>query len=119
MRCLAYVELQVDAKGAPLLDAPKQRYTCGLKALQYMASGLPVVASPVGAFPDIVHEGETGLLASTPEQWAAALDRLLADRDLRLRLGATGRREVEERWSFAVHESSFENALRGVSPAGG
>jgi glycosyltransferase involved in cell wall biosynthesis len=108
----------VDVGLAPLLDEPKQRYTCGLKALQYMAGGLPVVASPVGSFPEIVREGETGMLATSPEEWAAALDRLLGDRDLRLRLGAAGRRAVEERWSFAKHEASFENALRGVGPDG-
>jgi glycosyltransferase involved in cell wall biosynthesis len=84
-----------------------------------MAAGMPVVASPVGALTEIVKDGETGLLASSPEQWGDALERLIIDRDLRLRLGAAGRRHVEERWSFAVHESSFEDVLRGVRPHGG
>ncbi len=110
--------MPMDVGLAPLLDAPKQRYTCGLKALQYMATGAPVVGSPVGPLNEIVSNGETGLLASTPEEWARALDRLLANRDLRLRLGAAGRRDVEERWSFAAHEASFEDALRGVRPHG-
>jgi glycosyltransferase involved in cell wall biosynthesis len=108
----------IDVGLAPLLEAPKQRYTCGLKALQYMASGMPVVGSPVGALPDIVRDGETGFIAATPREWAQALDRLLGDRDLRLRLGAAGRSAVERRWSFAVHERQFENALRGVEPHG-
>ena len=40
--------MPIDVGLAPLLDVPKQRYTCGLKALQYMATGAPVVGSPVG-----------------------------------------------------------------------
>jgi glycosyltransferase involved in cell wall biosynthesis len=111
--------LPIDIGLAPLVDAPKQRHTCGLKALQYMASGTPVVASPVGALRDIVRPEATGLHASTPDEWLRALERLLTDRDLRLRLGAGGRRDVEERWSFAAHEPSFEDALRGVAPHGG
>ena len=110
--------MPIDVGLAPLLDGPTQRCKCGLKTLQYMATGAPVVGSPVGALDEIVRNGETGLLASTPEQWTRALDRLLTDRDLRLRLGSAGRRDVEERWSFAAHEASFEDALRGVRPHG-
>jgi glycosyltransferase involved in cell wall biosynthesis len=108
----------VDIGLAPLVDGPMQRCKCGLKALQYQASGAAVVASPVGALAEIVEDGATGLLASTPGEWAAALDRLVVDRDLRLRLGAAGRRAAEERWSFAAHEATFEDALRGVRPTG-
>jgi glycosyltransferase involved in cell wall biosynthesis len=109
----------VDVGLAPLVDGPMQRCKCGLKALQYQASGAAVVASPVGALTEIVEDGSTGLLASTPEEWGRALDRLLTDRDLRLRLGAAGRKSAEERWSFAAHEATFEDALRGVRQTGG
>ena len=109
----------VDIGLAPLADAPKQRHTCGLKALQYMAGGAAVVASPVGALGTIVADEQTGLHATDTQQWFRALDRLVADPELRLRLGATGRTHVEKRWSFAVHERSFEDALRGIGPHGG
>jgi glycosyltransferase involved in cell wall biosynthesis len=108
----------IDIGLAPLLDAPAQRHKCGLKALQYMASGIPVVASPVGALTDIVTDGDVGFLAATADDWDAALDRLINDRDLRLALGANARRRVENSWSFAAHESTFENALRGLHPNG-
>jgi hypothetical protein len=108
----------VDIGLAPLVDAPKQRHTCGLKALQFMAGGTPVVASPVGVLSEIVRTEETGLLATTPDDWARSLDRLLGDGHLRARLGAAARRAVESRWSFAVHERSFEDALRGLRPHG-
>ena len=72
---------------------------CGLKVLQYMAAGLPVVANPVGIHRQMVVHGETGLLATTPSQWAAAIARLAADPGLRSRMGAAGRQRVEEQYS--------------------
>jgi glycosyltransferase involved in cell wall biosynthesis len=103
---------------APLRDASAQRHKCGLKALQYMASGMPVIASPVGALREIVVDGENGLVASATDEWRRALERLIADHELRLRLGRVARRCVEDCWSFDVHEGSFEDALRGLRPHG-
>lgn len=108
----------IDIGLAPLNDGLQERNKCGLKAIQYMAAGAPVVASPVGQLTNIVEDGETGFLASTTEEWVGVLDRLISDRELRLRLGANARSHVEERWSFAAHETTFENALRGVPPEG-
>ena len=72
---------------------------CGLKVLQYMAAGLPVVANPVGVQGAMVSPGETGFLASSPEEWTEAVRKLAADPDLRLRMGKTARRRVEAEWS--------------------
>jgi hypothetical protein len=104
---------------APLVDAPMQRHKSGLKALQYMASGMPVVASPVGALREIVANDRCGLHAATTREWTHALDRLIADRDLRLRMGAEARDRVERHWSFESHETAFVDALRGLRPHGG
>jgi len=87
----------------PLLDDPLQRAKCGAKLLQYMAAGLPVIASPVGINRDIVTPGRNGFLAADSEGWRSALRALAADADLRRRLGAAGRARVEadysiERW---------------------
>jgi glycosyltransferase involved in cell wall biosynthesis len=71
------------------------RGKCGLKLLQYMAAGLPVVANPVGVQAEIVRHGETGFLAETPEQWVQAIARLAGDPGLRRRMGLAGRRRVE------------------------
>jgi glycosyltransferase involved in cell wall biosynthesis len=61
--------LEFDVGLAPLDDGPMQRAKCGLKALQYMAAALPVVASPVGVLTEMVQEGRNGPLpASLPEQ---------------------------------------------------
>ncbi len=71
------------------------RGKCGLKVLQYMAAGLPVVANPVGVHPEMVQHGETGFLADTPAAWTAAIRALAADPSLRRRFGDAGRRRLE------------------------
>jgi glycosyltransferase involved in cell wall biosynthesis len=72
---------------------------CGLRVLQYMAAGLPVVANPVGMNRRMVTHGETGFLASSPAEWAEAIACLAADPLLRARMGAAGRAAVEEHYS--------------------
>ena len=75
----------------PLPDTPYTRGKAGFKLLQYMAAGVPVVASPVGSNRDLVERSGAGLLADTPDEWAAALRRLLGDPALRRCMGARGR----------------------------
>jgi glycosyltransferase involved in cell wall biosynthesis len=77
------------------------RGKCGLKVLQYMAAGLPVIANPVGVHSEMVRHGETGLLASTVEQWREAVTRLTGDPGLRVRMGQRGRRYLEVRYCVA------------------
>lgn len=78
----------------PLTDDAWSRAKCAFKLLQYMAEGLPSVASPVGANRQVVVDGETGFLAAGADQWHDALDRLLADRELRRRMGEAGWRHA-------------------------
>jgi glycosyltransferase involved in cell wall biosynthesis len=80
-------------------DDPWSRGKCGLKVLQYMAAGLPVVTNPVGVHPEMVSHGESGFLASTPSEWIDAIRTLAGDRDLRRRMGSAGRKTVENRYS--------------------
>ncbi len=82
-----------------LPDDPWSLGKCGLKVLQYMAAGLPVVANPVGMNREMVIDGETGLLVSTADEWTEAVSRLASDPALRRRMGAAGRRLVAEQYS--------------------
>ena len=82
----------------PLSDTPWERGKCGYKLIQYMACGLPVVASPVGVNRDIVREGENGFLAWTSQDWSVRLGQLLADAPLRQALGRKGRQRVEQEY---------------------
>jgi glycosyltransferase involved in cell wall biosynthesis len=90
------------------------RGKCGLKVLQYMAAGLPVVANPVGVQADLVRHGTTGFLVDTAEGWAAAVGRLARDPDLRRRLGAAGRRVVEREYSVGAGAARWLAVLDGL-----
>lgn len=78
----------------PLLDSPWERGKCGYKLIQYMACGLPVVASPVGVNSVIVQENKNGFLANTEEKWFEILEKLLRDELLRQQMGLAGRQRV-------------------------
>ena len=96
-----------------LPDDSWSRGKCGLKVLQYMAAGLPVVANPVGTNQEMVIPGRTGFLANTPEEWAEAIRRLASDPELRRKLGTAGRRLMQQRYSVACWEESFVAAIAG------
>ena len=85
----------------PLPDTPWASGKCGYKLIQYMACGLPVVASPVGVNKEIVEHGVNGFLAESDKEWRSAIETLLSDADLRRRMGAAGRKKVEDRLFFA------------------
>src|SRR5207249_4095705 len=74
-----------------LPDDPWSRGKCGLKVLQYMAAGLPVVANAVGVHAELVSHGQTGFLVETPQEWAEAVRTLAQDPRLRRRMGRAGR----------------------------
>ena len=84
----------------PVPDEPWARGKCGYKLIQYMACGIPVVASPVGVNREIVQHGVNGFLASTDEEWRDALARLAADAALRQGMGQAGRASVEANYSI-------------------
>jgi glycosyltransferase involved in cell wall biosynthesis len=90
------------------------RGKCGLKVLQYMAAGLPVVANPVGVHVEMVRHGETGFLAETPVQWVDAVRRLASDPALRHRMGQAGRRLLEEEYSVERGAARWLGLLDGL-----
>jgi glycosyltransferase involved in cell wall biosynthesis len=94
------------------------RGKCGLKILQYQASGLPVVANPVGVHPELVEHGQTGLLVHTDDAWVAAVRVLALDRVERLRMGAAARAAVEANYSVAGWSACFVAAVTGKGEEG-
>lgn len=89
---------ECDVGVMPLLDSPWERGKCGYKLVQYMACGLPVVASPVGVNNEIVSVGDNGFLADNDQGWVNAVGELLSDAMLRQKMGAAGRRRVEKEY---------------------
>ncbi|HEX2569253.1 MAG TPA: glycosyltransferase family 4 protein [Polyangia bacterium] len=89
----------------------------GFKAVQYMACGVPVIASPVGVTAEMIRHDETGLLARDEAEWTDGLERLLGDARLRARLGDAGRAEAVAHWSLAVHAPRVVDILYRVVSA--
>jgi glycosyltransferase involved in cell wall biosynthesis len=98
----------------PLFDDPWARGKCAMKAIQYMGVGLPAVVSPVGANREVVQDGVCGFHASSEDEWVRALERLLDDGDLRLRMGAEGRHRVEGHYSAEVQAPRVGALLRSL-----
>ncbi len=117
----------MDAEGAdfrsfdigvyPLTDDAWNARKSALKAVQYMASGVPFVMSPVGICATLGLPGETHFLATTDDEWLDALRRLLTDAPLRKRMGEAGRTFAEEHHSLERAADLLATACRrAVSP---
>jgi len=102
----------------PLTDTPISRGKCAYKLIQYMACGVPVIASPIGVNASVVEHGVNGFLASTETEWRDRLDTLLADPDLRRRMGEAGRRKVVAEYSIQTYGPKVAALLAGVAAAG-
>jgi glycosyltransferase involved in cell wall biosynthesis len=104
---------------AAVVAVPSHREGFGVACAEAMAAGRPVVASAVGGLLDLVVDGETGLLVPPRDVPAlrAALERLLADEELRRKLGAAGRERAREHFSWpavtAATIEAYEEALAG------
>jgi glycosyltransferase involved in cell wall biosynthesis len=91
----------------PLPDSEWTRGKCAFKAIQYMASGVPAIASPVGMATELIQHESNGLLAESTEQWTTGINRLITDTALRSRLALRGRRTVEENYSLQTWAPRF------------
>jgi glycosyltransferase involved in cell wall biosynthesis len=95
----------------------------GLAILEAMLAAVPVVATRVSSIPEIVGDGETGLLVppDDPEALAAALDRVLSEETLRVAYGEAGLRRARD--EFSVERMArrtlelYEQALGQIEPA--
>ena len=101
----------------PLPDDDWARGKCAFKLIQYMACGVPVVASQVGANVDVV-DADCGLLASTPESWVQALRELRDDSGLRRRMGEAGRERVVEHYSLHATLPVLADVIHKVAETG-
>jgi len=88
----------------------------GTVLLEAMAAGIPVIGSAVGGIPDIITDGENGLLVPerSPEAIARAVLKIAADSDLRQRLTISAREDVNRRFSWEVIAGEFEQLFNDV-----
>jgi glycosyltransferase involved in cell wall biosynthesis len=106
---------------ASVVACPSHREGYGVVAREAMAYGRPVVASAVGGLVDAVEDEVTGLLvpAGDADALRAALERLLGDDELRLRLGNAARARAREQWSWEVATRATLEAYRTALTSGG
>jgi glycosyltransferase involved in cell wall biosynthesis len=101
----------------PLPDEPVARYfTSPLKLFDYMAAGVPIVASDLPALREVLRHEENALLArpDDPEAFAAAVRRLLADETLAERLGRQAQMDVQ-RYSWEARAATLLEVINGAS----
>ena len=96
----------------PIADDAWSAGKSGFKAVQYMACGVPFVMSPVGVCATMGVAGETHLLATTDDEWLAALRQLIADAELRRRMGRAGRAYAEAHFSLPAQAEMLAEILR-------
>jgi glycosyltransferase involved in cell wall biosynthesis len=93
---------EIDVGIMPLVDGPFERGKCGYKLVQYMAGGIPVVASPVGINQKIVEHLGNGYLAASTQEWLMALRSLRDDIELRAAMGQAGHQKAKKLYNLHV-----------------
>ena len=96
----------------PLNDDLWSRGKCGLKIIQYLSVGVPVVCSPVGINSDIVQDGENGFWATNDQEWVDRLSILIQNQELRYQMGLKGIETVEREYSLTVISEKFFRVLQ-------
>jgi glycosyltransferase involved in cell wall biosynthesis len=109
------VNQKFDVGIMPLVDDPFERGKCGYKLIQYMAGGIPVVASPVGVNRKIVEPGVHGYLANSPSEWLTALCNLRENPQMRIEMGNAGRRKAETLYNLQVTAPQLLELLKSAA----
>jgi len=88
-----------------------------LKAIQYMAAGLPVLAAGIGVLPSIVTHGETGFLYHDGADFKSFAERLGMDPELRNQFGMAGQRRASMRYSIHRWAGTLRDVLLSAAQA--
>jgi len=94
--------LSFDIGIMPLKDDVWSKGKCGLKLIQYMASGIPSIAHPVGAAKEIIEDGGNGFLRADQDGWKNTIKELSKNVSLREKIGRAARKTIEERYALRV-----------------
>jgi len=107
-------------RGADLFVLPSRREGLPMAILEAMASGVPIVATRVGGVPEIIEDGEDGVLVppEDPGALAAALGGLLDHPDRRAAMGIAARRKAEREFSLADAVDRYSEIYREIARKG-
>lgn len=98
----------------PLIDNPWEKGKCGYKLIQYMACGVPVIASDVGVNKVIINDQQAGFVVNTKEDWLNVLLQLLRSSSLRHIKGTAGRDIVKQQYSIDSQAKNIIDVLNMV-----
>lgn len=99
----------------PLPDEEWVLGKSGLKALQYMAAGVPTVATAIGTIFRIIQNGDNGFLVNNQQEWIDVLSRLMNDEQLREKVGRNAAHTVENHYSINANKSTYLSILEGLT----
>jgi len=101
----------IDVGLAPLFNREWEKYKCGFKVINYMAAGIPPVASDVGEHSHIIQDGVNGFLCKNDQQWIEKLRKLIEDENLRKKMGVNARKTAEEKYSLEKNAKKLARVL--------
>jgi L-malate glycosyltransferase len=110
-----YYLQQIDIGVYPLPNEEWVLGKSGLKAIQYMALGIPTAATAIGANFRVIEHGRSGFLAKNEKEWIETLEKLLSDASLRERVGTEARKRVLELFSINANKDTYLNILKQVT----
>jgi glycosyltransferase involved in cell wall biosynthesis len=99
--------LQFDIGLMPLTNDVWSKGKCGFKLLQYLALGIPAIASPVGVNASIIEQGVNGFLCDSLEQWENKIKTLIKSSELRKKMGESGRTKIINYYSLNSNSATF------------
>lgn len=95
----------------PLIDNESNRGRCSLKMLDYMATGIPVVASPVGENNYFIEDGKSGFLPKTEDEWVWDIKKLVCNATLRKNIGDEAKKKCAHEYSYQANIQKYINFL--------
>ena len=95
----------------PLRNTKFEQGKCGFKIIQYMAAGIPVIASPVGVNKEIIKDNVNGFLAYTEKDWYDKLEKLIINPDIRKQFSIKGKETVKEKFSLHQYQEKYYKIL--------
>jgi glycosyltransferase involved in cell wall biosynthesis len=114
-----YASMDFDIGLCPVLETDFAKSKSAIKAIEYGARGIPVIASDVTCYRDYVQHGYNGFLAKTDHEWLKYLHLLANDEDLRRTMGRNNRAKAEDyhmssKWGFweAAYQSMYKEKVR-------
>lgn len=96
----------------PLEDTIWEKGKCGFKLIQYMACGLPVVATSAPANKEIIDDNINGFLVDSEDNWYNALENLIVSKSNREKFGKSGRSKIESSYSYQIWGNKYSEFLK-------